>query len=133
MIKNMMIIAWLLVAAGCASHTAGVTPVKPPADLPKVQAPIETPALEPIKTEPIVPQKTTATVEQPGVQMPATLKFKKNVSFNHKSHSESFDCIKCHTDKPGKIANFGKDFAHETCKGCHKENGRSVSCSSCHL
>lgn len=133
MIKNIMIIACLLAVTGCASNTAGVTPVKPPADLPKVQAPIGTPALESIKTEPAVPQKTTATVEQPGVQMPAMLKFKKNVSFNHTLHSESVACIKCHKDKPGKITNFGKDFAHETCKGCHKENGQSTSCSSCHL
>lgn len=132
MIKHTMILACLLAVTGCASGTAGITSAKPAVEPPNVQAPKETPKVEPLKADIIVPQKTEVTVELPKVPLPTMLNFKKNVSFNHKSHSESFACIKCHKDKPGKIANFGKDFAHESCKGCHKENGQSTSCSSCH-
>jgi cytochrome c2 len=31
-------------------------------------------------------------------------------------------CTTCHeTDKGGKIAASGKEWAHKTCKGCHEE------------
>lgn len=132
MIKHVMILGCLLAVSGCASNTAGVAPARPAVETQQVQAPMETPKAEPIKADGSVPQKAAAVVEQPNVPMPTTLNFKRNVVFNHKSHSESFACIKCHKDKPGKIAGFGKDFAHEICKGCHKDNGQSTACSSCH-
>jgi len=60
---------------------------------------------------------------------------KKDVTFNHKRHAEALkDCTKCHENAAGgKIAGFGKDFAHKTCKGCHTEmkNG-PTKCAECH-
>lgn len=133
MFKHIMLIVCVLAVAGCASNNAGVNPVKTNVETPKVEVPrVETPKVEPSRVDISVPQKATIAVEQPKVQIPTTLNFKRNVTFNHKSHSDSFACTKCHKDSPGKIANFGKDFAHETCKGCHKENGQSTSCNSCH-
>lgn len=132
MIKLSMLLACLLALAGCAANTAGVETARPADGLPKVQAPQESPKAEPAKADIAAPPKTADTVGQPEIRIPGVLTFKKNVTFNHASHSGSFACSKCHTEKPGKIANFGKDFAHESCKGCHKASGRDTSCSSCH-
>ena len=47
-----------------------------------------------------------------------------NVSFPHKKHQDMKEmaCTNCHeTDKGGKIAELGKDWAHKTCKGCHSD------------
>lgn len=63
------------------------------------------------------------------------IEMKKNVTFNHKPHAESLkDCTKCHeTATGGKIAGFGKDFAHKTCKGCHSDmNKGPTKCADCH-
>lgn len=57
------------------------------------------------------------------------------VTFNHKQHQERLkDCTKCHASKDGgKIAGFGKDIAHKTCKGCHSEMKKGpTSCKDCH-
>lgn len=132
MFKHIMLVVCMLAVAGCAAEIPVVTPAKPAFEPPKVQAPVETPKAEPVRPDIIVPQTTAVTGEQPKVQVPTILNFKRNVTFNHKLHSDTLVCTKCHKDGPGKIANFGKDFAHETCKGCHKENGQSISCSSCH-
>lgn len=61
---------------------------------------------------------------------------KKGVSFNHKAHSTALkECKKCHeADKGGKIAGFGKDFAHKNCKGCHAEMKQGpTACKGCHI
>jgi len=62
------------------------------------------------------------------------MELKKGVKFNHKAHQESLkDCTKCHANGPGKIADFGKDWAHKTCKGCHTEGKKGpTSCKECH-
>lgn len=58
-----------------------------------------------------------------------------DVTFNHKKHAEAKkDCKACHeTEKGGKIAGLGKDWAHKTCKGCH-ETGKAgpTKCGECH-
>jgi hypothetical protein len=56
------------------------------------------------------------------------------VTFNHKAHQDALkDCKKCHEAAPGKIAGFGKDWAHKTCKGCHSDMGKGpTSCKDCH-
>jgi opacity protein-like surface antigen len=63
------------------------------------------------------------------------MEFKKGVVFKHKAHGEALkDCKKCH-DKAdgGKIAGFGKDFAHKTCKACHTEMAKGpTNCKGCH-
>ncbi|MDH4008050.1 MAG: cytochrome C, partial [Desulfuromonadales bacterium] len=41
------------------------------------------------------------------------------------------DCAKCHEGEPAKIA-VDKDFAHTTCKGCHKEMNGPTKCNDCH-
>lgn len=56
------------------------------------------------------------------------------VTFNHKVHSEAFDCALCHGEgEPGALA-MGKEKAHAACKGCHQEQGAGpTKCSECHV
>jgi len=57
---------------------------------------------------------------------------KGTVTFNHKAHQDALgDCAKCHEGEPAKIA-VDKDFAHTTCKGCHKEMNGPTKCNDCH-
>lgn len=66
------------------------------------------------------------------IELPASF---GKVTFPHKKHQEMLkDCKKCHTAAvPGKIAGFGKDWAHKTCKGCHTEMKKGpTSCKDCH-
>lgn len=133
MFKRIMIIGCMLAVAGCATNNAELNPASTNIETPKTGVPrAEAPKIEPARVDIPVPQKPTISVEQPKAQIPTSLNFKRNVTFNHKFHSDSFACTKCHKDSPGKIVNFGKEFAHETCKGCHKENGQSIACNSCH-
>ena len=63
------------------------------------------------------------------------IEMKKGVSFNHKAHAELIkDCTKCHAKaEGGKIAGFGKDLAHKTCKDCHTEMKKGpTNCKGCH-
>lgn len=63
------------------------------------------------------------------------MELKKGVTFKHKAHSEALkDCKKCHeTAAGGKIADFGKDYAHKKCKDCHSEMKQGpTSCKGCH-
>lgn len=57
-----------------------------------------------------------------------------NITFNHKRHTDFLrDCKNCHERTPGKISNFGKDYAHKTCKGCHEVRGMGPTrCGLCH-
>jgi cytochrome c553 len=57
-----------------------------------------------------------------------------DITFNHKKHQEKVaNCKVCHEKAPGKIEGFGKDWAHNTCKGCHAEKGTGpTKCSECH-
>ncbi|AJE03364.1 cytochrome c7 [Geobacter pickeringii] len=57
-----------------------------------------------------------------------------NVAFNHKKHNDMLrECRFCHDKSPGRIAGFGKDFAHKTCKGCHELRGAGpTKCGLCH-
>ncbi|KIH76375.1 hypothetical protein SAMN05660860_01420 [Geoalkalibacter ferrihydriticus] len=56
-----------------------------------------------------------------------------NVTFEHQAHVDYVggDCAKCHTDGIGPI-DVTKDWAHETCTGCHKEMGAPARCNDCH-
>jgi len=63
------------------------------------------------------------------------MELKKGVTFKHKAHADALkDCKKCHeTDKGGKIAGFGKEFAHKKCKECHAEMKKGpTNCKGCH-
>ncbi|MDD2541464.1 MAG: cytochrome c3 family protein [Desulfuromonadaceae bacterium] len=46
---------------------------------------------------------------------------KGDVDFTHWQHQTDLgdDCSKCHADEPGKITELGRDWAHNTCLGCH--------------
>lgn len=59
-----------------------------------------------------------------------------NVTFPHKKHQDmpEMKCTTCHdTEKGGKIASLGKDWAHKTCKGCHEEKKMGpAKCGECH-
>jgi hypothetical protein len=66
---------------------------------------------------------------------PDVIQMKKGVSFSHKHHAEELkDCKKCHENaEGGKIANFGKDFAHKQCKECHVTMKKGpTTCKGCH-
>ncbi len=54
------------------------------------------------------------------------------VTFNHKAHTEKFECSKCHEGTPAKIAVDGKDQGHAVCKDCHKAEGGPTKCGECH-
>jgi len=58
------------------------------------------------------------------------------VTFPHQKHQQmaGMACTKCHeSDAGGKIAGFGKDWAHKTCKGCHADLGKGpTKCGECH-
>ena len=57
------------------------------------------------------------------------------VVFPHKEHQNNLGgCTECHGAKePGRIAGFGKTWAHTACMGCHSENKAGpVECSDCH-
>lgn len=58
---------------------------------------------------------------------------KGNVTFDHKVHGEKLagDCTKCHAGTPAKIE-VNKDFAHGTCKDCHKAMNGPTKCNDCH-
>jgi hypothetical protein len=72
---------------------------------------------------------------------PVIIKMKNGVEFNHWVHmakvvmiSEGGTCHKCHASGPGRIPGFGRDWAHENCRGCHGELNRGpYNCSGCHL
>ena len=59
-----------------------------------------------------------------------------NVTFPHKKHQDMKEmaCTTCHeSDKGGKIAALGKDWAHKTCKGCHEDKKMGpTKCAECH-
>lgn len=57
-----------------------------------------------------------------------------NVTFPHEKHQKQMACTICHdSEKGGKIASLGKDWAHKTCKGCHSEKGKGpTNCGGCH-
>ena len=61
---------------------------------------------------------------------------KKGIVFNHVGHQTSKvgDCSVCHDTKPyGKIAGFGKDWAHKYCTDCHEAfNEGPTKCAECH-
>jgi cytochrome c553 len=64
------------------------------------------------------------------------IEMKKGVKFNHKAHQTAAgNCKKCHEKaEGGKIAGFGKEFAHKQCKECHAEKkvGQDAKCKFCH-
>ena len=59
-----------------------------------------------------------------------------DVSFPHKKHQEPLknDCKACHEKSPGKIEGLNKEWAHNTCMGCHTEKKAvSIACTGCHV
>lgn len=65
-------------------------------------------------------------------ESPKTITF-KNVVFDHEGHKG--DCISCHGTRDGgnKIPDFGKEWAHKTCIGCHTAIGSGPTvCKECH-
>jgi len=63
------------------------------------------------------------------------LVFKNGMKFNHTSHQSDKVglCSACHEKDPGKIAGFGKEWAHKNCIECHdtfKEG--PTNCRGCH-
>jgi len=60
------------------------------------------------------------------------------VVFYHMNHINEVkgDCKVCHEQAPGKIAGFGKEFAHKTCIPCHEPRDGfpegPTQCDGCH-
>jgi hypothetical protein len=66
-------------------------------------------------------------------EFPKTIILKNNIVFDHEGHKG--DCISCHESLAGasKIVDFGKEWAHKTCKGCHSSMGIGpTDCFGCH-
>lgn len=58
---------------------------------------------------------------------------KKPAQFPHAAHQERIECDKCHKDANFAAAGaWTKDAGHALCKECHKENGASTKCGTCH-
>lgn len=58
-----------------------------------------------------------------------------DVTFEHQKHMKMKEaCTPCHTGATqGKIEGFGKDMAHQVCKGCHSDQKSGpTSCKDCH-
>jgi DnaJ-class molecular chaperone len=58
-----------------------------------------------------------------------------DVTFEHQKHIEMKNsCVPCHASgKGGKIEGFGKEMAHDICKGCHSSGSAGpTKCSGCH-
>jgi len=58
-----------------------------------------------------------------------------NVTFEHQKHIElKNSCAPCHaSEQGGKIEGFGKEMAHDVCKGCHVQSKAGpTKCSECH-
>jgi predicted CXXCH cytochrome family protein len=58
-----------------------------------------------------------------------------NVTFEHSKHKDVKNaCLACHSsEKGGKIEGFGKEKAHNICKGCHEQTKAGpTKCSECH-
>ncbi|MEI6214520.1 MAG: cytochrome c3 family protein [Desulfuromonadales bacterium] len=65
---------------------------------------------------------------------PKILTFKNGVKFDHDGHKG--ECVSCHEGEKGaqKIQDFGKEWAHRVCIGCHASMGAGPSeCKNCHL
>lgn len=64
-----------------------------------------------------------------------TAKAKKPVLFPHAAHQERLECDKCHKDPnfAASADSWTKDAGHSLCKDCHKANGASTKCSTCHV
>lgn len=70
------------------------------------------------------PKKTIELPAKPG-----------NVSFEHQKHIDmKHTCTPCHASgQGGKIEGFGKEMAHDICKGCHvKGSAGPTKCGECH-
>jgi len=77
------------------------------------------------------------------------MEFKNGVTFNHKGHQTDRvgKCYVCHnnvlvsedgkevtSNAPGKIKDFGKEWAHKYCTDCHDLFGEGpVECNDCHI
>ena len=72
----------------------------------------------------------------PNVYAADVLMFKNGVEFDHKGHQiqRVGNCIACHEGDVGKIAGFGKEWAHRNCIFCHNllNEGRNTNCAVCH-
>jgi predicted CXXCH cytochrome family protein len=60
--------------------------------------------------------------------------FESGMKFDHQEHKREVGmCSYCHESTPGKIPGFGKEWAHKTCIGCHKDFREGpVTCAGCH-
>ncbi len=58
-----------------------------------------------------------------------------NVTFEHKKHEGVKNaCLACHnSEQGGKIEGFGKEKAHDICRGCHEQTKMGpTKCAECH-
>jgi len=57
-----------------------------------------------------------------------------SVTFPHADHAGRLACSQCHvTEPPGRMV-IDKTYAHNTCKGCHKNSGSGpTGCLQCHI
>ncbi|WP_243372406.1 cytochrome c3 family protein [Geotalea sp. SG265] len=70
----------------------------------------------------------------PAFAVSEVIPMKNEVRFNHFNHMNYTEtCFQCHTEEPGRIKGFGKEWGHGNCKGCHTRMTRGPQrCSGCH-
>jgi len=76
-----------------------------------------------------------ALADEPAKTMTLPSAKQGNVTFEHEKHMKMKDsCAPCHaTSAGGKIEGFGKDMAHQVCKGCHTDQKAGpTGCKDCH-
>jgi hypothetical protein len=65
------------------------------------------------------------------------LVLKHGVKFDHKRHQTERvgNCTVCHDQNVGKIAGFGKEWAHKRCIIYHDLliEGHNTNCGACHM
>jgi hypothetical protein len=121
-----------MLLAGCATGDAvrSSDPVPPvvKATPPKPVLPPDPTPVTPAKPSP--PPATSATGADI-ITLPASM---GAVTFPHRKHQGMLNgCGSCHSGAPGTIADLGKEWAHQTCKGCHTEmKAGPTSCTGCH-
>ncbi len=122
----------LLLLTGCATGEA-TRPADPAQPVVKSTPPKPVLTPETLPAPPVKPTPAPSAVATGAdvITLPAS---PGPVTFPHRKHQDILKgCGSCHGGQPGRIAAMGKEWAHQTCRGCHTEMKTGpVGCSGCH-
>jgi hypothetical protein len=87
--------------------------------------------IPPLPGQPLVPTKVTPPPIGPDIVIFNSPQGK--VTFRHADHAGRLACSLCHPNDPPEKFAIDETFAHNTCKGCHKNSGAGpTACKDCH-